>query len=102
MSGGEDATTSGSIPNRGPPTSCPCRCRRRCGPRPPRSSDQLWYKDAVIYQAHVRAFLDSTNDGVRDFRGFTQKLEYLESLGIHCVWLLPFYPSPLKDDGYDI
>ena len=62
----------------------------------------LWYKDAVIYQAHVRAFLDSTSDGVGDFPGLTSRLEYLEGLGIDTLWLLPFYPSPLKDDGYDI
>ena len=65
-------------------------------------TDPFWYKDAVIYQAHVRAFFDSTNDGVGDFTGLTQKLEYLEGLGINCLWLLPFYPSPLRDDGYDI
>jgi maltose alpha-D-glucosyltransferase/alpha-amylase len=64
--------------------------------------DPLWYKDAVIYQAHVRAFFDSTNDGVGDFPGLTQKLEYLEGLGVNALWLLPFYPSPLRDDGYDI
>jgi maltose alpha-D-glucosyltransferase/alpha-amylase len=64
--------------------------------------DTLWYKDAVIYQVHVRAFLDRTNDGIGDFRGLTQKLEYLHGLGINCLWLLPFYPSPLRDDGYDI
>jgi maltose alpha-D-glucosyltransferase/alpha-amylase len=66
------------------------------------STDPLWYKDAVIYQAHVRAFFDSNNDGVGDFPGLTQKLDYLESLGINALWLLPFYPSPLRDDGYDI
>jgi maltose alpha-D-glucosyltransferase/alpha-amylase len=66
------------------------------------SRDPLWYKDAVIYQAHVRAFFDSTNDGVGDFPGLTQKLEYLEHLGVNALWLLPFYPSPLRDDGYDI
>jgi maltose alpha-D-glucosyltransferase/alpha-amylase len=65
-------------------------------------TDPLWYKDAVIYQAHVRSFFDSTNDGVGDFPGLTQKLEYLESLGVNALWLLPFYPSPLRDDGYDI
>jgi maltose alpha-D-glucosyltransferase / alpha-amylase len=65
-------------------------------------TDPLWYKDAVIYQAHVRAFFDSTNDGIGDFRGLTQKLEYLEGLGINALWILPFYPSPLRDDGYDI
>jgi maltose alpha-D-glucosyltransferase/alpha-amylase len=66
------------------------------------TSNSLWFKDAIIYQAHVRAFFDSTNDGVGDFNGLTQKLEYLESLGINALWLLPFYPSPLRDDGYDI
>ncbi|HEX9367422.1 MAG TPA: alpha-amylase family glycosyl hydrolase, partial [Vicinamibacterales bacterium] len=65
-------------------------------------SDPLWYKDAVIYEAHVRAFFDSNNDGIGDFRGLTEKLEYLQALGIDALWLLPFYPSPLRDDGYDI
>src|SRR4051812_34817185 len=64
--------------------------------------DELWFKDAVIYEAHVRAFFDSNGDGVGDFPGLTQKLDYLQSLGINCLWLLPFYPSPLRDDGYDI
>jgi maltose alpha-D-glucosyltransferase/alpha-amylase len=68
----------------------------------PDPHDPLWYKDAVIYQAHVRTFFDSTNDGIGDFFGLTQKLEYLQNLGINCLWLLPFYPSPLRDDGYDI
>jgi 1,4-alpha-glucan branching enzyme len=66
------------------------------------TQDPLWYKDAIIYQAHVRAFLDTSNDGVGDFRGLTEKLDYLEALGIDTIWLLPFYPSPLRDDGYDI
>ena len=66
------------------------------------SDDPLWYKDAVIYEAHVRTFFDSTNDGVGDFPGLTQKLDYLAGLGINTLWLLPFYPSPLRDDGYDI
>jgi maltose alpha-D-glucosyltransferase / alpha-amylase len=65
-------------------------------------SDRQWYKDAIIYQVHVRAFSDSTGDGVGDFRGLTQKLDYLQDLGATAVWLLPFYPSPLRDDGYDI
>jgi maltose alpha-D-glucosyltransferase/alpha-amylase len=65
-------------------------------------ADPLWFKDAVIYEAHVRAFLDSNGDGIGDFPGLTQKLPYLQDLGITCLWLLPFYPSPLKDDGYDI
>jgi maltose alpha-D-glucosyltransferase/alpha-amylase len=64
--------------------------------------DPLWYKDAVIYQAHVKSFFDSSNDGVGDFRGLTEKLDYLQALGITCLWLLPFFPSPLRDDGYDI
>lgn len=62
----------------------------------------LWYKDAVIYELHVKTFFDSNGDGIGDFKGLTAKLEYLSSLGITAVWLLPFYPSPLKDDGYDI
>src|SRR5438132_13497031 len=66
------------------------------------TDDPLWYKDAIIYEVHVRAFHDSVGDGVGDFRGLTQKLDYLEDLGVTAVWLLPFYPSPLKDDGYDI
>jgi maltose alpha-D-glucosyltransferase / alpha-amylase len=64
--------------------------------------DPLWYKDAVIYQLHVRAFYDTVGDGVGDFRGLTAKLDYLRDLGVTAIWLLPFYPSPLKDDGYDI
>jgi maltose alpha-D-glucosyltransferase/alpha-amylase len=65
-------------------------------------SDPLWYKDAVIYETHVRSFCDSSADGVGDFRGLTRRLDYLEGLGVTAIWLLPFYPSPLKDDGYDI
>ena len=66
------------------------------------ADDPLWYKDAIIYQTHVRAFCDSDGDGIGDFRGLTSKLHYLEELGVDTIWLLPFYPSPLKDDGYDI
>jgi maltose alpha-D-glucosyltransferase/alpha-amylase len=62
----------------------------------------LWYKDGVIYQLHVRAFFDSNNDGIGDFRGLMRKLDYLQDLGVTAIWLLPFYPSPLRDDGYDI
>ena len=61
-----------------------------------------WYKNAVIYELHVRAFHDSNGDGIGDFRGLTERLDYLRELGVNCLWLLPFYPSPLKDDGYDI
>lgn len=64
--------------------------------------DTLWYKDAVFYELHVRTFYDSNGDGMGDFAGLTQKLDYLQSLGIDCIWLLPFFPSPLKDDGYDV
>jgi len=64
--------------------------------------DALWYKDAVIYQLHVKAFFDSNDDGVGDFRGLTSKLEYVRDLGVDTLWLMPFYPSPLKDDGYDV
>ena len=65
-------------------------------------ADPLWYKDAIIYQLHVRAFQDSLGDGVGDFRGLKQRLDYLADLGVTALWLQPFYPSPLKDDGYDI
>src|SRR2546427_12494559 len=64
--------------------------------------DSLWYKDAVIYQLHVRSFCDSNADGIGDFAGLTQKLDYLQELGITAIWLLPFYPSPLRGDGYDV
>src|SRR5579883_2142977 len=64
--------------------------------------DPLWYKDAIIYQLHVKAFFDTTDDGIGDFQGLTRKLDYLADLGVTALWLLPFYPSPLKDDGYDI
>src|SRR2546422_7801044 len=61
-----------------------------------------WYKDAIVYELHVRAFQDSNADGIGDLRGLIQKLDYLQDLGVTALWLLPFYPSPLKDDGYDI
>ncbi len=64
--------------------------------------DPLWYKSAVIYELHVRAFSDGNADGIGDFQGLTEKLDYLYDLGVTALWLLPFYPSPLKDDGYDI
>ena len=64
--------------------------------------DELWFKDAIIYQLHVKAFADSNNDGIGDFVGLTQKLDYLHELGVTTLWLLPFYPSPGRDDGYDI
>src|ERR1035438_9755293 len=64
-------------------------------------SNVTWYKDAIIYEVHVRAFFDSTADGIGDFGGLAQKLDYLEDLGVTAIWLLPFSPSPLRDDGYD-
>lgn len=64
--------------------------------------EPLWYKDAVFYEVHVRAFCDAVGDGFGDFRGLTQKLDYLQDLGVTAIWLLPFYSSPLRDDGYDI
>jgi maltose alpha-D-glucosyltransferase/alpha-amylase len=64
--------------------------------------DQEWYKDAVIYQLHIKAFYDSNGDGIGDFAGLLQKLDYIQQLGVTAIWLLPFYPSPLRDDGYDI
>ena len=66
------------------------------------NNEPLWYKDAIIYEAHVRAFYDSNADGMGDFRGLAEKLDYLEDLGVTAIWLLPFFPSPWKDDGYDI
>jgi maltose alpha-D-glucosyltransferase/alpha-amylase len=66
------------------------------------SGDAAWYHDAVIYEVHVRAFADANGDGIGDFRGLTSRLDYLRDLGVTALWLLPFYPSPLRDDGYDI
>ncbi|HEX4426303.1 MAG TPA: maltose alpha-D-glucosyltransferase [Terriglobales bacterium] len=68
----------------------------------PITPDVLWYKDAVIYQVHVRTFFDSNGDGIGDFQGLEQKLDYLQDLGVNAIWLMPFFPSPLRDDGYDI
>jgi maltose alpha-D-glucosyltransferase/alpha-amylase len=65
-------------------------------------TDTFWYKDAIFYEIYVRGFYDSNADGVGDFRGLTEKLDYLQWLGINCIWLLPMYPSPLRDGGYDI
>ena len=78
----------------------------RCGEKDLKQAgsmqDPLWYKDAILYELHVRAFMDSNNDGIGDFPGLIQKLDYLRDLGVTCLWLLPFFPSPLRDDGYDI
>jgi maltose alpha-D-glucosyltransferase/alpha-amylase len=68
----------------------------------PYAPPPLWYRDAIIYQLHVRTFYDSTGDGIGDFQGLIRKLDYIQDLGVTAIWLLPFYPSPLRDDGYDI
>jgi maltose alpha-D-glucosyltransferase/alpha-amylase len=70
--------------------------------KPGSAADPLWFKDAIIYELHVRAFKDSNGDGIGDFPGLIQKMDYLQGLGVTCLWVLPFFPSPLKDDGYDI
>ncbi|HEY4008769.1 MAG TPA: maltose alpha-D-glucosyltransferase [Acidobacteriaceae bacterium] len=70
--------------------------------KPCSATDPLWFKDAVIYELHVRAFMDSNDDGIGDFQGLLSKLDYLQDLGVTCLWILPFFPSPLRDDGYDI
>src|SRR5688572_3804799 len=66
------------------------------------ATDPLWYKNAIIYQLNVKGFFDKNSDGIGDFQGLTEKLDYIESLGVTAIWLLPFFKSPLKDDGYDI
>ncbi len=65
-------------------------------------NDPQWYRDAIIYQVHVKSFFDSNDDGIGDFKGLTQKLDYIRDLGVTAIWVMPFYPSPLRDDGYDI
>src|SRR6187200_2772233 len=66
------------------------------------SVEPLWFKDAIIYELHVKTFCDSDGDGMGDFRGLMEKQDYLHELGVTAIWLLPFYPSPMRDDGYDI
>ena len=66
------------------------------------ADDPLWYKDAVIYELHIKAYADSNGDGIGDFRGLTERLDHVQSLGVNTIWLLPFYPSPQRDDGYDV
>jgi maltose alpha-D-glucosyltransferase/alpha-amylase len=101
-------------------TDTPARSRRRAASRTPvggpmagsgtparrpaeaPGGDQTWYRDAILYELHVRSFRDANGDGTGDFAGLTEKLDYLADLGVTAVWLLPFYPSPLRDDGYDI
>ncbi|MCB1016159.1 MAG: hypothetical protein KDB10_13725, partial [Acidimicrobiales bacterium] len=71
-------------------------------PDAPLADGPDWYRDAIIYELHIRAFQDSDGDGIGDLDGLTSRLDYLQDLGVNTVWLLPFYPSPLRDDGYDI
>ncbi|WP_421988360.1 maltose alpha-D-glucosyltransferase [Roseococcus sp.] len=71
-------------------------------PTPPHGQDPLWYKDAIIYQLHIKSFFDSNNDGIGDIPGLLRKLDYIAELGVNTIWMLPFYPSPRRDDGYDI
>ena len=78
------------------------RRRRRSAARHDFNADPLWYKDAVIYQLHIKSFFDSNGDGIGDFAGLIDKLDYIAELGVNTIWLLPFYPSPRRDDGYDI
>src|SRR5258706_10425800 len=105
---GSSATKTSSPPCPGPPRSrgprissrrwrpaAPDRERRSMALTPPAASgDPLWYKDAIIYEVHVRAFADSNRDGIGDFAGLTGKLDYLKDLGVTTIWVLPFYPSP--------
>ena len=65
-------------------------------------TDIPWYRDAIFYEVPVRSFYDANNDGIGDFKGMSEKLDYIKSIGVDCIWVLPFYQSPLKDDGYDI
>jgi maltose alpha-D-glucosyltransferase/alpha-amylase len=74
----------------------------QAAPARPDANDPLWFKDAIIYQLHVKAFYDSNGDGIGDFKGLTEKLDYIRDLGVNTIWLMPFYPSPMLDDGYDV
>src|SRR5665213_4382675 len=95
--GAARGTTCASIPRTRPDTSCSWSATDLVI-----DTDALWYKDAIIYQLHIKSYRDSNADGFGDFRGLIEKLDYVEQLGANTIWLLPFYPSPLKDDGYDI
>src|SRR5918911_1823684 len=92
----DEVRTLGGDPVSGP--AAPVEAART----PVWNPDPLWYKDAIIYELHIKAFYDSNGDGIGDFRGLIEKLDYLRDLGVDTVWVLPFSPSPLRDDGYDI
>src|SRR5262249_32618145 len=102
--GAAPGSVSGSIRARiRPPFSACCRSGTLNSASPASSppmisDDPLWYKDVVTYEAHVKAFFDANDDGVGDFKGLRARLDYLQDLGVTAVWLLPFYPSPLRDD----
>ncbi|MFT0167816.1 maltose alpha-D-glucosyltransferase [Paraburkholderia mimosarum] len=102
----EPVATNVQTVTRDPTVSDPQRREERATQRRGKPSllgdDPLWYKDAVIYQVHVKSFFDANNDGVGDFPGLLAKLDYIAGLGVTAIWLLPFYPSPRRDDGYDI
>jgi maltose alpha-D-glucosyltransferase / alpha-amylase len=85
-----------------PVTHSPDDAQPQDTPGPDTTTEALWYKDAVIYQLHVKAFFDANDDGLGDFPGLIEKLDYVRDLGVNTIWLLPFYPSPMKDDGYDV
>ncbi|MEK6348458.1 MAG: alpha-amylase family glycosyl hydrolase, partial [Burkholderia sp.] len=89
-------------PAAGAPSRNARRSAARFSDRGALTGDPLWYKDAIIYQVHVKSFFDSNGDGIGDFQGLISKLDYIASLGVDALWLLPFYPSPRRDDGYDI
>src|SRR5437660_12593333 len=78
------------------------RCERNSTNRLPQMIDDLWYKNGVIYSLNVGSFMDSNGDGIGDFEGLSRRLDYLSGLGITCIWLQPFQPSPYRDSGYDI
>ncbi len=89
-----------------PPVPAGQRSAPAADPVPPATVEAAdtaqWYKDAIIYQLHVKAFFDADDDGTGDFRGLSERLDYIQNLGVNTIWLLPFYPSPLRDDGYDV
>src|SRR5205823_13877805 len=101
--GAARSPTCASTPRSGPPTCCTCGRSREPGHvMSPLTPDDRWYQRAVFYEVFVRGFFDANGDGTGDLRGLTEKLDYLAWLGIDCIWLLPFYQSPLRDGGYDI
>ena len=95
-------TVAKSTAPKSPAPKSPAPPKGRAARSEPVGEEALWYKDAIIYEVPIRAYRDSNGDGIGDFRGLTEKLDYIRDLGVTAIWLLPFYPSPLRDDGYDI